>query len=327
MVYWTYKKLKDKYIKDKEKYMDTSIGQKEKSTSYDIGHENETSQKGSPLDVSNHKNESNRDLEKIGQNIPYFFIRKKTEKLTSAVYMITGFLSDSEPIKWQMREIGLQILSDITLMEHETASESVQKEVRVIGGIEKIVSLFEIASAARFISEMNLAILKDEYRSLIKNIEAKGSGASHRRRDFDRSFFDVSEIKKEKKDDFEKDKDDVFYKNKTEEVSDSATSHITSPQKNFVTKTTERLASVSGTTVREIKEKSGEGKTSRQVLVLAIIKDKGHGAEVSIKDIAERFTDCGEKTIQRELTSLVEKGILKKTGDRRWSRYSLVTHN
>jgi DeoR/GlpR family transcriptional regulator of sugar metabolism len=33
--------------------------------------------------------------------------------------------------------------------------------------------------------------------------------------------------------------------------------------------------------------------------------------------------DVSEKTIQRELISLIEAGIILKTGERRWSRYSI----
>ena len=43
----------------------------------------------------------------------------------------------------------------------------------------------------------------------------------------------------------------------------------------------------------------------------------------TIKDIAEIITDVSEKTIQRELNSLIEKGQVLREGERRWSRYSV----
>lgn len=46
--------------------------------------------------------------------------------------------------------------------------------------------------------------------------------------------------------------------------------------------------------------------------------------EATIKDIAEIITDVSEKTIQRELNSLIEKGQVIRQGERRWSRYSLA---
>lgn len=45
--------------------------------------------------------------------------------------------------------------------------------------------------------------------------------------------------------------------------------------------------------------------------------------EATIKDIAEVITDVSEKTIQRELNGLIEKGQVIRQGERRWSRYSV----
>ncbi len=46
--------------------------------------------------------------------------------------------------------------------------------------------------------------------------------------------------------------------------------------------------------------------------------------QATIKDIAEVITDVSEKTIQRELNSLIEGGEVIREGERRWSRYSVT---
>ncbi len=46
--------------------------------------------------------------------------------------------------------------------------------------------------------------------------------------------------------------------------------------------------------------------------------------QATIKDIAEIITDVSEKTIQRELNSLIEKGQVRREGERRWSKYSAI---
>jgi predicted HTH transcriptional regulator len=46
--------------------------------------------------------------------------------------------------------------------------------------------------------------------------------------------------------------------------------------------------------------------------------------QATVKDIAEVITDVSEKTIQRELNSLIEKGQVIREGERRWSRYSVA---
>lgn len=46
--------------------------------------------------------------------------------------------------------------------------------------------------------------------------------------------------------------------------------------------------------------------------------------QATIKDISEIITDVSEKTIQRELNSLIEKGQVMREGERRWSKYSVL---
>lgn len=45
--------------------------------------------------------------------------------------------------------------------------------------------------------------------------------------------------------------------------------------------------------------------------------------QATVKDVSEVITDVSEKTIQRELNSLIEKGQVIREGERRWSRYSV----
>lgn len=47
--------------------------------------------------------------------------------------------------------------------------------------------------------------------------------------------------------------------------------------------------------------------------------------QVTIKDILEKMPDFSEKTLQRELISMINEGVVVKDGERRWRRYSLVS--
>lgn len=59
----------------------------------------------------------------------------------------------------------------------------------------------------------------------------------------------------------------------------------------------------------------------RSVRIKTVLEAK---PESTIKDISEVITDVSEKTIQRELNSLIEKGQVIRQGERRWSKYSLA---
>jgi hypothetical protein len=70
--------------------------------------------------------------------------------------------------------------------------------------------------------------------------------------------------------------------------------------------------------IKSIKDNNVVADRSKQII--DIVRDK---KTVSIKDITDVIRDCSEKTIQRELKKLVDIGILDKSGERRWSVYSL----
>lgn len=56
----------------------------------------------------------------------------------------------------------------------------------------------------------------------------------------------------------------------------------------------------------------------RQARIKAVIETQG---EVSIKDLSAIITDVSEKTIQRELNDMIESNLIRRVGERRWSKY------
>ena len=61
-------------------------------------------------------------------------------------------------------------------------------------------------------------------------------------------------------------------------------------------------------------------KNGRKDTILAVLKEKGPS---DIKDISGIIREVSEKTIQRELQSLIDLGKVKKTGERRWTTYQI----
>lgn len=61
------------------------------------------------------------------------------------------------------------------------------------------------------------------------------------------------------------------------------------------------------------------GLSKRASLILEFVRKHKN---VSIKDIARVIKGFSEKTIQRELTALIQQGLVEKRGERRWSVYS-----
>ena len=63
-------------------------------------------------------------------------------------------------------------------------------------------------------------------------------------------------------------------------------------------------------------------KKERRDAIVKIIKDKKQATITDIKNLASGvLNSCGEKTLQRELISMVNDGVLYKMGEKRWSKY------
>lgn len=60
--------------------------------------------------------------------------------------------------------------------------------------------------------------------------------------------------------------------------------------------------------------------TDRRERIRVVLSAKG---EATIKDITDIITDVSSKTIQRELNAMIEDNLVKRQGERRWSKYSL----
>lgn len=167
------------------------------------------------------------------------------ERITTAIYFITNFINDNEPLKWRLRTLSTNLVS-YTIKD--------KSEV-----IKEIISLFTVAKNTKLVSDVNHGILIKELL-MLETEEKKISLPA------------IEESKKS--------------------IGNRDFQHI-----------------------REIKN------NSRQETILSVIRDK---REVMIKDISAVIKDFSAKTIQRELRELVNNGILRKTGEKRWSRYSFA---
>ncbi len=70
--------------------------------------------------------------------------------------------------------------------------------------------------------------------------------------------------------------------------------------------------------IKDTKKMSDTPQSERVSLILGFIKKN---RQASIKEIAAVVKGCSEKTIQRELGTLIERGLVRKVGERRWSMY------
>lgn len=226
----------------------------------------------------------------------YEFANKKTEKLVTALYMVTDCMDTDDALKVKLRELGVGLLSDMYKLSTLSPLDKHNHISSSLSHVYEVLSFIEIAYTIGFISEMNTAILKKEFMILIGELESHQKKDKHFTFILDEQMFSARQdlaVNKEVKRTLS---DTVSFINKE------------SPLQNFKSNKLDSLTT------------SLTDKKDRTEKILNLIKEK---KDISIKDISSSFTDCSEKTIQRELNSLVLKGQLKKTGAKRWSRYQL----
>lgn len=224
----------------------------------------------------------------IPQNNDFLNIYNRSYRLTAAVFLISNVINENEELRTKMKKLSLDLMS----MSVNLKDINFYEAKNILKNIEKnsleLMSMIDIASVSGLISEMNGKIVKEEFQ-----------------------FF-VVELNR--------------FSNKFENDKNSSVKSIFM-EKNYVIEKIINADVVKNT----VNNKNGANKTydgnghKRKDLRRNMILDfiKGHN-DVSIKDIVPNITGCSEKTVQRELIMLINSGQIKKTGERRWSRYSLI---
>jgi len=247
----------------------------------------------------------------------YEFANKKTEKLVTALYLVSDCMETDDALKGKIRLLGVELLSDIYKLSTLSPVEKQNYISISLTHIYELLSFIEIAYTIGFISEMNTNILKKEFSGLVSDLKASLTKGKHFTFTLDEKMFELPELPSMKQSLGHTSQN--FIKDKRTSFNTMSFTNNKSPLQTFQSKKT--ISHLPNLADRQ----------DRINKIISLIKDKkdllNNNDGVSIKDVSLAFTDCSEKTIQRELNSLVLKGQLKKTGAKRWSRYQLGSSN
>jgi hypothetical protein len=235
-------------------------------------------------------------------------IQAKMQKVVTAVYMVSDLIKKTDPIRQNMRFLSVKILARVSNITTASSSKARKEITEAQSLIEQLLGLLKVSVSVGFVSDMNfklitetLIFIKDDlnkkYASLTE--ESTLSKNFHNRAIEEFTLPDNLFLK-----DLSKGKKDI---KKTQEMSYK----------------TEKTQSGQYTAPKPTKQRvvSQGNKTDRDEKVYNIVSQEG---EVSVSDVADKFPEVSEKTIQRILVKLVDTGRLSKTGERRWSRYSIA---
>lgn len=225
----------------------------------------------------------------------YNNVFKKTEKIVSVIFYILSETKDSPKT-----ETHIQTIKDRGLKTHELSLETLELQeheqydglMRFQYGLVALESTLRIAAMAKVIPQDIFLLITDQLDSVLRYIN------NH------------------------------YLQN--EGVSVEELTEVVVPKS--APKTSSRTSSASSASrQRRVNIPAGDISTDAY-LVYSQLTDRAERIktvleakpQATIKDIAEVITDVSEKTIQRELNSLIEKGQVIREGERRWSKYSTV---
>lgn len=272
-------------------------------------------QKDTQKTETNHKGHSDVSNFTALLDKPFYeFVNKKTEKIITALYLVSDCMDNSDPIREKLRLIGVRLMSDIY---HLSVASPVDRQTEIalpLSNISEIISLLKVSFMVGFISEMNALILQDELVKLATQLRESINQDKNYLLSLDSKMFAVEPIVSSKDNSRNNQLNmgsnlalnNSFYKGHKLDVS-------------FMNNLSPLEDDVSNS--KKTQRSSPSERNNRREKILSLIKGKKN---ISIKDISSSFPDCSEKTISRELNVLISKGHIKKTGAKRWSRYQIA---
>ena len=217
----------------------------------------------------------------------------RAQKITEALYRVTDFFSDTEPLKWVLRKEAVEIFNFILKISISSPGDDKHHVLENIKNrIRTLLRILEIASSNSFVSETNFNVLKREYTTIM----------------------------------------DVLVSSNNDLLLESVTLSDYQTKKMSVSRAKDAKKSISGASMAiEVKNDAenrnneapfqpvGPSGTERRDRILSFIKGQNW---VSVGDLAVVFQGkISGKTIQRDLIGMANEGLLLKEGDKRWRRY------
>jgi len=231
---------------------------------------------------------------------------RRAERLVAALHLLTSHVQEDEPIRQSIRVTGIKLLSGILALRDEMRISSSNKIHAAQSTIRELISLVRMLAVSGLVSIQNADIV-------VEAIDELGNFLSLSQRTPLSESLVLS-------------REDLLSGGLTAErrtnllVKDKALPTGIRTDRNVSDVTDSRYMKDNTKDIIAQASRTDDTMSIRSREVLTVLRS---GGEVGIRDISSNLPEYSEKMIQRELASLVAAGRVKKTGLKRWSRYSL----
>jgi predicted DNA-binding transcriptional regulator len=240
----------------------------------------------------------------------YAYLLAKSQRVAETVWYILGDTRTDDVLENDIKRASINLVNVSLRSVHR-----IQERKEVMAALTTLTGLFALGGEMRVLSRGNAQLLANACLELSDVLTRAGWFAGH-------AFATEAEL-------------DVAVPGVQAEVprvympSTETSGHTKATHTHSYTATPSPIGqgSIEHTTPQRPAQKSHyiekvqRQQKDRRATILGILQQKDR---ITIKDVTEVIRDVSEKTVQRELLGLVEQGVLKKEGERRWSTYSLA---
>ena len=228
---------------------------------------------------------------------------RRAERISAAIYLLTSHLPDIDPLKIRVRFLAVNLLDGIIHIKDELRSQQSERALNFRSSNRQLVSLFRMLAIMGHVSFQNTEAVcgaLEELQGFL--ISSQRSVLSERISFTKEDLLDVGSYTT-------RDENPSYQTRSPQNKKSSKDDLNTAHEEETLNPTNKEHVSM-----------GSDGVSLRGRSIIDVLKGVG---EVSIREIVSHLPEYSEKMIQRELVELVEKGLVSKSGLKRWSRYTL----
>ena len=226
--------------------------------------------------------------------------KDKLIEITNKVYKITLLFPKKEPLRYKIREIADNVLSNFVYRQslqnlnpgNFASNREIQSKDSIFlleKNLEILKSYFEVAKWQNWVSYFDILGIQDEYDKIQYSLKKE-----------------IQAIEKEKSDLL---KEDISIEDKTEDFDKEVNKEVSK-------EISENLVS------NIVLTKEKENKLDpRKTKILNFLKKREN---TQVQDIKKIFPSVSKRTIRRDFVQLLDQGLVKKIGDKNNTFYQLI---
>lgn len=224
------------------------------------------------------------------KDIRRVYIYKKAERLAKAIHLVAPAFRNSPALRDRLDQVAVGLV-DAAILPPSAARDGLSRELLALS------SVLSIARSGGLLSSMNAELIGREAHQLLQEVATYEEP---------RLFLE----------------DAPSLAALAKDISSERSSTLSQLPRATLQQQSVRKVGDTNSSKGHNKGQMSDRTSGRRAAIVSVLKSKGPSY---IKDISTVIRDVSEKTIQRELQTLVEDGEVIRTGERRWTQYSLRT--